>query len=41
MLMKEAGYGKGYRYAHDDPSAADEMECMPDALQGRDYFDDA
>lgn len=41
MLMKEAGYGKGYRYAHDDPNAADEMECMPDALQGRDYFDDA
>lgn len=39
MLMKEAGYGKGYRYAHDDEAAAEEMECMPDALQGRDYFE--
>ena len=38
-LMKEAGYGKGYRYAHDDPAAKDEMECMPDELVGRDYFD--
>ena len=39
-LMKEAGYGKGYRYAHDDPNAADEMECMPDVLAGKDYFED-
>ncbi|MDF1798118.1 MAG: replication-associated recombination protein A [Planctomycetota bacterium] len=38
-LMKEAGYGKGYRYAHDDPAAKDEMTCMPDELIGRDYFD--
>lgn len=38
-LMKEAGYGKGYRYAHDDPTAKDEMTCMPDELVGRDYFD--
>ena len=37
-LMKEAGYGKGYRYAHDDPAAKDEMTCMPDELLDRDYF---
>jgi len=37
-LMKEAGYGKGYRYAHDDPDAKDEMTCMPDDLVDRDYF---
>jgi len=39
-LMREAGYGKGYRYAHDDPDAANEMECMPDGLRDRDYFKD-
>ena len=37
-LMKEAVYGKGYRYAHDDPDAKDEMTCMPDDLVDRDYF---
>ena len=39
-LMKEAGYGKGYRYAHDDPDAAKEMYCMPENLLDRDYFKD-
>ena len=38
--MKEAGYGKGYRYAHDDPDAAKEMYCMPENLLDRDYFKD-
>ncbi|MFO1010961.1 MAG: replication-associated recombination protein A [Planctomycetota bacterium] len=37
-LMKEAGYGAGYRYAHDDPKAKDEMVCLPPALAGRRYF---
>ena len=37
-LMKEAGYGEGYRYAHTDPDAVDEMRCMPDSLEGRRYF---
>ncbi len=37
-LMKEAGYGKGYRYAHSDPDAVDEMRCMPDSLKDRRYF---
>ena len=37
-LMKEAGYGKGYRYAHDDPAAKDEMNSMPEGLEGSDYF---
>ncbi|MEL6905841.1 MAG: replication-associated recombination protein A [Planctomycetota bacterium] len=39
-LMKDAGYGKGYRYAHDDPNAQDEMECLPPSLVGRRYFGD-
>jgi putative ATPase len=37
-LMKEAGYGEGYRYAHDDPAAALEMVCLPPSLAARRYF---
>ena len=37
-LMKDLGFGKGYRYAHDDPEAVDEMTCLPPALEGRRYF---
>src|SRR5215210_6749810 len=37
-LMKRAGYGKGYRYAHDDPAASREMACLPEGLQGRRYW---
>ena len=37
-LMKAAGYGKGYRYAHDDPKAEKEMTCLPPSLAGRRYF---
>ncbi len=37
-LMKQLGYGQGYRYAHDDPDAVDEMTCLPPSLADRDYF---
>ncbi|MDX2035841.1 MAG: replication-associated recombination protein A [Isosphaeraceae bacterium] len=37
-LMKSAGYSDGYRYVHDDPSARDEMICMPESLAGRRYL---
>ncbi|MFN0009632.1 MAG: replication-associated recombination protein A [Planctomycetota bacterium] len=37
-LMKEVGYGKGYRYAHEDPQAREEMPCLPAALEGRKYL---
>ncbi|HZI18283.1 MAG TPA: replication-associated recombination protein A [Pyrinomonadaceae bacterium] len=37
-LMKRSGYGQGYRYAHDDPAAREEMECLPEALSGRRYW---
>ncbi len=37
-LMKEAGYGEGYRYAHDDPEAKDEMTCLPPSLEQRNYL---
>jgi len=31
-LMKEVGYGKGYRYAHDEEAAVAAMQCLPDEL---------
>jgi putative ATPase len=37
-LMKQAGYGEGYRYAHDDPGAKDEMVCLPPSLANRRYL---
>jgi len=37
-LMKAAGYGKGYRYVHDDPNAKDEMACLPPGLIGKKYL---
>jgi putative ATPase len=37
-LMKALGYGDGYRYAHDDPAATTEMECLPPGLVGRRYL---
>ena len=37
--LSEAGYGAGYRYAHDDPRAREEMTCLPESLAGRRYFD--
>ncbi|MBI5435033.1 MAG: replication-associated recombination protein A [Planctomycetes bacterium] len=37
-LMKDAGFGAGYRYAHDDPGAKDELTCLPPGLAGKRYF---
>ena len=37
-LMKQVGYGKEYRYVHNDPAAKEEMECLPEQLRGRKYF---
>ena len=38
-LMKEAGYGKGYIYAHDTEEKITKMQCLPDALKDRHYYD--
>jgi putative ATPase len=38
-LMKRAGYGQGYRYAHDDARASEEMRCLPERLEGRKYWE--
>jgi len=37
-LMKELEYGKGYRYAHDEPEAVADMSCLPAGLEGRTYY---
>jgi len=37
-LMKDLGYGKGYRYAHDEAEGVSGMDCLPDALAGRRYY---
>jgi len=38
-LMKELGYGKAYRYAHDEPDAyAAGEQYFPDELAGRNYY---
>ncbi len=37
-LMKELEYGKGYRYAHDEEGRVSDMDCLPDSLRGRSYY---
>jgi putative ATPase len=38
-LMKQLDYGKGYRYAHDEPDGvAEDMECLPPAHKGRKFY---
>ena len=37
-LMNEAGYGKGYQYAHDTAEKLTKMQCLPDALKDRRYY---
>ena len=38
-LMKELEYGKGYRYAHDEPDAVADLDCLPPSLRGRRYYE--
>ena len=37
-LMKDLEYGKGYKYAHDEPDAVASMDCLPDNLKGREFY---
>jgi putative ATPase len=37
-LMKQLDYGKGYRYAHDEPEAVADMDCLPEDLRGREFY---
>jgi putative ATPase len=38
-LMKEVGYGKGYKYAHDYNDAKTDMNCLPEELIGTVYYE--
>lgn len=38
-LMREWGFGKEYRYAHDFEEGYTELECLPDELRGADFFE--
>jgi putative ATPase len=37
-LMKAAGYGEGYQYAHDAKEKVTNMQCLPGNLAGRSYY---
>ena len=37
-LMKELDYGKGYKYAHDFEEKVTAMQCLPDSLKDRQYY---
>ena len=37
-LMKDIGYGKGYRYVHEDPAAKVEQGHLPEPLKGTRYY---
>ncbi|MEO8449326.1 MAG: replication-associated recombination protein A [Gemmatimonadota bacterium] len=38
-LMKELGYGKGYRYSHDFPGHHVAQDYLPDVLKGRSFYE--
>ena len=38
-LMKDQGYSKGYRYAHDYPGNFSEQEFLPDKIKGKKLYD--
>ena len=38
-MMKNLGYGKGYRYPHDFPGHHVPETYLPDELQGRTYYE--
>jgi putative ATPase len=38
-LMKNLGYGSGYQYAHDFAEQTAAMDCLPEALKGRRFYE--
>jgi putative ATPase len=38
-LMKDLGYGRGYQYAHDFEEQTAAMDCLPEALVGRRFYE--
>ncbi len=37
-LMKQLGYGKDYKYAHDYPGHFVQMQFLPDSLRGKRFY---
>jgi putative ATPase len=37
-LMRNIGYGEGYKYAHNFDEKVTDMSCLPDNLAGRTYY---
>jgi putative ATPase len=37
-LMRNLGYGRDYRYVHDDPAARSDQPHLPEPLKGRKYY---
>ncbi|MDD8027224.1 MAG: replication-associated recombination protein A [Acidobacteriota bacterium] len=38
-LMKDVGYGQGYRYAHDEALGTTDMETMPERLREKAFYE--
>ncbi len=38
-LMQDLGYGRGYQYAHDFDEQTAAMECLPESLAGRRFYE--
>jgi len=38
-LMQDLGYGRGYQYAHDFDEQTTPMECLPESLAGRRFYE--
>ena len=37
-LMQELHYGEGYQYAHDTEEKLTKMKCLPESLEGKEYY---
>lgn len=38
-LMRELHYGEGYQYAHDTEEKITNMQCLPDSVKDRKYYE--
>ena len=38
-LMQDLGYGRGYQYAHDFDDQTAPMDCLPESLSGRRFYE--
>ena len=38
-LMKDIGYGRGYQYAHDFAEQTAPMDCLPESLKGKVFYE--